>query len=73
MAEKQGSKVVQVKIGGKTLEKRVKDFAPPSPDRPWWSILLENGNQICATGEVSVEFETGEPIPTAAIMGFVKR
>ncbi len=73
MAKEEKERFVEVKIGGETLRKRIKSFAPPNPERPWWSISLENGNQIYATGDVSVEFETGEPIPTEVIMGFVKR
>jgi len=63
MAKEEGMKIVEVKIGGEALKKAVKNFAPPNPQRPWWSIFLENGNRIYATGNVSVEFETGEPIP----------
>jgi len=63
MAKEEGMKIVEVKIGGVVLKKVVKNFAPPNPQRPWWSIFLENGNRIYATGDVSVEFGTEEPIP----------
>ena len=63
MAKEEGTKIVEVKIGGEALKKEVKNFVPPNPQRPWWSIFLENGNRIYATGDVSIEFGTEEPIP----------
>jgi hypothetical protein len=59
MAKEQEPKVVEVRIGGETFKREVKNFSPPDSQRPWWVLFLENGNRIYATGDVSVEIRMG--------------
>jgi hypothetical protein len=69
MAKEQEPKIIEVKIGGEIFKRGVKNFSPPDPQKPWWMILLENGNLICATGDVSVEFRAGEGVKSEDLKG----
>jgi hypothetical protein len=71
MAKELQPKILELRIGGETFKRGVKNFSPPDPQKPWWMILLENGNLICATGDVSVEFKAGEGINSEDLKGIL--
>lgn len=74
MAKKQKVKVVVLKIQGEKLQKEVKSFRLPDPQNPWWSITLEDGNEIYATGDVSLEVvKTGPNITRTHLNEFVNQ
>jgi hypothetical protein len=52
-----GREIIEIKINGGPFPKVATEFSLPTAEKPYWTIILQNGNVLYATGQVSIEIE----------------